>query len=54
MLRPSRLNTQLSSYAQLEGTFDCIKIPLAPAGTKVLGHETPTQRKLWTPYGVEG
>jgi len=54
MLRPSRLNTQLSSYAQLEGTFDCIKIPLAPVGTKVLGHETTTQRILWTPHGVEG
>ena len=33
LLRASRLNLKLSVYAQLEGTFDFTRTPLAPPGT---------------------
>ena len=54
MLRPSRLNPRLSTYAQLSGDFDYNKTPLVPLGTNVLVYETPTSRKSWATHGVEG
>ena len=33
LLRASRLNPKISAYAQLEGTFDFTRTPLAPPGT---------------------
>ena len=49
LLRPSRLNPNLSAYAQLEGAFDFTRTPLAPPGTRVIVHEKPTQRRTWAP-----
>ena len=54
LLRPSRLNPKLSAYAQLEGTFDFNRTPLAPPGTRVIVHEKPTQRRTWAPHGIDG
>ena len=54
LLRPSRLNPKLSAYAQLEGTFDFNRTPLAPPGTRVFVHEKPTQRRTWGPHGIDG
>jgi hypothetical protein len=54
LLRSSRLHPKLSAKENLNGTFDFNCTPLAPLGTKVLLHETPTQRRTWAPHGVEG
>ena len=54
LLRPSRLNPKLSAYAQLEGTFDFNRTPLAPPGTRVIVHEKPTQQRTWAPHGIDG
>ena len=37
----------------LNGAFDYIKTPPAPPGTKILVHETPSQRQTWEAHGVE-
>ena len=54
LLRASRLNPKLSAYAQLEGTFDFTRTPLAPPGTRVIIHENPTNRQTWAPHGTDG
>ena len=38
LLRNSRVNPALSSYAYLFGNYDFNKAPLAPVGTKVISH----------------
>lgn len=38
----------------LHGPFDFNKTPLAPAGTAVLIHEKPADRRSWAPHGVKG
>ena len=47
LLRNSWVNPHLSPYAYLFGQFDFNATPLAPAGTKVLVHEKPSQRASW-------
>ena len=54
LLRASRLNPKLSAYAQLEGTFDFTRTPLAPPGTRVIIHEKPTNRQTLAPHGTDG
>ena len=54
LLRPSRLNPKLSAYAQLEGTFDFNRTPLAPPGARVIVHEKPTQPRTWAQHGIDG
>ncbi|GKY94061.1 hypothetical protein MPSEU_000372700 [Mayamaea pseudoterrestris] len=54
LLRGSRINPKLSAHAQLHGTFDFNKTPLAPAGTRVIIHEKPSIRASHTPHGVDG
>ena len=54
LLRTSRINPGLSTYAPLEGAFDYNRTPMAPPGTRVVAHETPTQRRTWAPHGVDG
>ena len=44
LLRPSRLNSKLSAYAQLEGAFNFNRTPLVPPGVKTLVYEKPSQR----------
>ena len=53
LLRPSRINPQLSAYAQMYGAFDYNRTPLAPPGTKVLCHESPETRGTWAPHAVD-
>jgi hypothetical protein len=50
LLRPSRINPQLSAYAQVYGAFDYNKTPLAPPGIKILSHVLPDNRKSWAPH----
>ena len=54
LLRQSRINSKLSSYAQLNGQHDYNANPLSPPGIQVLIHEKSTTRKSWAPHGVEG
>lgn len=54
LLRNSRINPKLSSYAYLFGNFDFNKTPLAPVGTKVLVHLKPDDRSSFSPRGVDG
>jgi hypothetical protein len=44
MLRVSRINPKLSSYAALEGQFNFNKTPLEPVGTKALVFLDPNKR----------
>jgi hypothetical protein len=54
LLRNSRVNPQLSAYAQLFGPFDFNRTPLGPPGTRVLVHELPNKRGTWSPHAVYG
>ena len=54
LLRSSRINPQLSAYAQLYGAFDYNRTPLAPPGIKLLTHIRPENRKSWDPHAAEG
>jgi hypothetical protein len=54
LLRKSRINPNMSEYAQLNGHFDFNRTPLAPPGTQVIAHEKPDQRASWDPHGVDG
>jgi len=54
LLRQSNINPLLSSYAELNGTFDYDKTPMLPPGLEVIIHEKPSQRRSWDPRGVEG
>ena len=54
LLRNSRVNPNLSSWAYLFGNFNFNKCPLAPPGTKVVIHSKPTQRNSWAFHGEQG
>ena len=54
MMRASRLNSRLSAYTQLEGSFNFDATPLAPPGCKVIIHEKPKQRNSWDQHGKLG
>ena len=54
LLRTSRVNPRLSSWAYLFGHFDFNTTPLALPGTKVIIHEKPQQRASWAFHGVDG
>jgi hypothetical protein len=53
LFRRSRINPQLSAYAQVFGAFDFNKTPLAPPGTRVLVHEKPDVRQSWDPRALD-
>jgi hypothetical protein len=53
-LRGSRINPQLSAWAQVHGEFNYNNTPLAPPGTRVLVHEKPGVRPSWSPHAVDG
>jgi hypothetical protein len=54
LLRSSRRQPNLSAYDCLHGTFDFNKSPLAPPGTRVVVHITPSQRHNMAPHGIDG
>ena len=53
LLRSSRTNPNLSSYAYLNGNFDFNKTPLAPPETKTIIHNRPNSRPSWGFHGDE-
>ena len=54
LLRGSRINPKLSSWAQIHGTFDFNRTPLAPPGIRVLVHDKPGDRTTWSPSASDG
>ncbi|GFH54654.1 hypothetical protein CTEN210_11130 [Chaetoceros tenuissimus] len=54
LLRNSRANPKLSSYAYLFGNFDFNKTPMVPCGTKVVAHIKPDKNASWGFKGEEG
>jgi hypothetical protein len=54
LLRGSRLNPKLSSWAQVNGQFDYNRTPLGPPGCRVIGHAKTEQRTSWSPHGLDG
>jgi hypothetical protein len=54
LLRPSRINPQLSAHAQVFGAFNFDKTPLAPPGIKVLAHERAEERESFAVHSARG
>ena len=54
LLRTSRINSKLSAWAYLFGTYNFNRCPVAPPGTKILVHSKPSKRASWEFHGVEG
>jgi hypothetical protein len=54
MLRTSRLNPKLSAATHIFGQYDFNRAPMAPPGTRIIAHETPSRRKTWAPHGLDG
>ena len=54
LLRGSRLNPKLSTWAQINGTFDFNRTPLTPPGIRVLVHSRPTKQTSWSPHALDG
>ena len=52
--RPSRLNPRISANTLINGEFDFDKIPLAPAGCKVILHDGTEHRPSWANHGSRG
>jgi hypothetical protein len=51
LLRGSRLNPRLSTWAQFHGPFDFNHMPIAPPGICVIAHDKPADRDTWLPHG---
>jgi predicted Abi (CAAX) family protease len=54
MLRTSRINPKLSASAHIDGQYDFNRAPMAPPGTRIIYHETPSRRRTWAPHGQYG
>jgi len=52
LLRPSRINPQLSAHAQVYGAFNFDKTPLAPPGIKVLAHKCAEDRESYAVHSA--
>jgi hypothetical protein len=54
MLRTSRINPKLSASTHIDGEYDYNRSPMAPPGTRIIAHETPSRRRTWAPHGQDG
>ena len=54
LLRNSRVNPALSSYAYLFGPYDFNESPMAPLGTRVIVHDKLGNRTSWGHHGITG
>ena len=52
LLRQSRVNPKLSTYAYLFGNYDFNRCPMGPPGTRVVVHDKPNQRASWEHHGT--
>ena len=53
LLRSSRTHPQLSAYTSVIGPFDFNSTPMAPPGTNIMIHDTPSQRKTVASHGTD-
>jgi hypothetical protein len=53
MLRTSRINPKLSASTHIDGQYDYNRSPMAPPGTGIIAHETPSRRRTWAPHGQD-
>jgi hypothetical protein len=53
LLRTSRINPNLSAYAQVFGQYNFPVNPIAPLGTHVLVREKTAHRASWAAYAVD-
>jgi hypothetical protein len=54
MLRTSGINPKLSAATQIFGQYDFNRAQMAPPGTRIIAHETPSRRRNWAPHGQYG
>jgi hypothetical protein len=54
MLRTPRINPKLSASTHIDGQYDFNRSPMAPPGTRIIAHETPSRRRTWAPHGQYG
>jgi hypothetical protein len=54
LLRNSRLHPQLSTSAHSHGLVDYNNTAFALPGCKIIAHENPPQRQIWSPHGQPG
>ena len=54
LLRSSRSYPKLSAHSCLNKAFNFLDTPLAPPGTRVVAHITPSQHANMAPHGVDG
>jgi hypothetical protein len=54
MLRTSRINPKLSAATHIFRQYDFNRAPMAPLGTRIIAHETPSRRRTWAPHGQDG
>jgi hypothetical protein len=54
MLMTSRINPKLSATTHIFGQYDFNRAPMAPPGTRIIAHETPSKRRTWAPHGQDG
>jgi predicted Abi (CAAX) family protease len=54
MLITSRINPKLSASTHIDGQYDFNRAPMAPPGTIIIAHETPSRRRTWAPHGQDG
>jgi hypothetical protein len=54
MLITSRINPKLSAATHIFGQYDFNRAPMAPPGTRIIAHETPSRRRTWAQHGQDG
>jgi hypothetical protein len=54
MIRTSRINPKLSAATHIFGKYDFNRAPMAPPGTRIIAHETPSRSRTWAPHGQDG
>jgi len=54
LMHGSRINPNLSAWAQVHGNYDFNKTPIVPPEIKVLIHKKPSNRTTWAPHAIKG
>ena len=54
MLQATKINTKLSAYAIMEGTYNFNNTPMAPPGTLALVYTDPKIRRRWKMHAKDG
>jgi hypothetical protein len=54
MLLKSRINPKISAASHFDGQYEYNRAPMAPPGTIIIAHETPTHRRTWALHGQCG